>query len=126
MIMYVSQKLFGKWLSEGVLHKYENEVIYRYMGPLNLNEVENDHKDNKDIISHEYPVNLGTFGRGNQVYLHILQFSEEGENDVKYQLEFKDFEKELTVETISKYTAKKSLEVGKPLVYLRSLWCNKS
>lgn len=121
MIMYVSKKLFEKWLDEGVLHKYENEVIYRYMGHLDLNEVENDAKDNKDIISHEYPVNLGTFGRGNQEYLHILQFSKEGENDVKYQLEFKDLEKELTVETISRYTAKKSLEVGKPLIYIRSL-----
>jgi len=44
------------------------------------------------------------------------------DNELKlYRTMSKDLNTNISVETISKYTAKKSLEVGKPLVYLRHI-----
>jgi len=125
MWVRVSEKLFKEWKDNGNIFNDKKYGMrgYYYLGHPDWNIIENDYKQNKDEIENSVSdlINLGDFGRGNTPHLHILQFAEEGNNASKYQIEFKDFNEDISVETISKYTAKKSLEVGKPLVYLRHI-----
>jgi len=121
----VSKKLFEEWKENGNIvndGKYGMKGYY-YLGHPDLDIVVKDYEQNKEEIDKNnghYSIDLGD-GKGNTPHLHILQFTEEGKTDSKYQIEFKDFNIDISVETISKYTAKKSLEVGKPLVYLRHI-----
>lgn len=126
MWVTVSKKLFEEWKEDGNIvndGKY-GMIGYYYLGYPDWDAIVQDYKQNKEEIDENNDsdlINLGDFGKGHVTYTHILQFTEEGNNDSKYQIEFKDFNKDISVETISKYTAKKSLEVGKPLIYLRHI-----
>lgn len=126
MWVTVSNKLFEEWKENGNIvndGKY-GMIGYYYLGHPDPDVIVKDYEQNKKEIdeNNSYDlINLGDGGRGHITYTHILQFSEEGKDDSKYQIEFKDFNENISVETISKYTAKKSLEVGKPLVYLRHI-----
>lgn len=126
MWIRVSKKLFGEWKENGNIvndGKYGMNGYY-YLGHPDSNIIVKDYEQNKDEIDENYSsdlINLGDFGAGHTPHLHIIQFAEEGKTDSKYQIEFTDFNKDISVETISKYTAKKSLEVGKLLVYLRHI-----
>lgn len=125
MLVSVSKKLFEEWKENGNIvndGKYGMKGYY-YLGHPDLDIIVKDYKQNKEEIDENngyYSIDLGD-GKGNIPHLHILQFSEEGRTDSKYSIEFEDFNKDVSVETISKYTAKKSLEVGKPLVYWRHI-----
>lgn len=126
MIIRVSKNLFKKWKNDNkLLEKKDIEkLVYFYLGHPDWDEIEKDYKVNKSEIDSDYSmagVDVGLMGKGNINHLHILQFSEEGNGNPMYQIEFEDFNKDVSIETISKYTSKKSLEVGKPLVYLRQL-----
>lgn len=127
MWMPVSKKLFEEWKENGNIvdgGKYGMMNGYYYLGHPDFNVIKKDYEQNKQHIDEDNSsdlINLGDFGNGHTPHLHILQFTEEGNSDSKYQIEFKDLNTNISVETISKYTAKKSLEVGKPLVYLRHI-----
>jgi len=126
MWVAVSKKLFEEWKENGNIvndGKY-GMIGYYYLGHPDLNAIVKDYEQNKEEIDRNHrsdSINLGDFGAGHTPHLHIIQFAEEGKTDSKYQIEFTDFNENVSVETISKYTAKKSLEVGKPLVYLRHI-----
>jgi len=126
MWVTVSNKLFEEWKENGNIvndGKYGIKGYY-YLGRPNLNIIAKDYEQNKEEINKKNGsdlINLGNLGRGHVAHTHILQFAEEGKTDSKYQIEFKDFNEDISVETISKYTAKKSLEVGKLLVYWRHI-----
>lgn len=126
MHVRVSKKLFEEWKENGNIvndGKY-GMIGYYYLGHPNPNVIVEDYEQNKDEIDrdhHSDSINLGNSGKGHTPHLHIIQFAEEGKTDSKYQIEFTDFNEDVSIETISKYTAKKSLEVGEPLVYLRHI-----
>ncbi|MDM7646802.1 hypothetical protein QUE93_07210 [Leuconostoc falkenbergense] len=126
MWVRVSKKLFEEWKENGNIFndgKYGMNGYY-YLGHPDSNIIVKDYEQKKEEIDEDNSsdlINLGDFGKGHTPHLHILQFTEEGKTGSKYQIEFKDFNEDISVETISKYTAEKSLEVGKPLVYLRHI-----
>lgn len=123
MKIKISDNLFEKWKSDGkILEKSKGE--YYCVGYADRQEMIDDFDENKEKIENSindsFLVDIGS-GWGNHYHKHIMQFSEEGNSDSRYQTEFTDFNSDVSIETISKYTAQKSLEVGKVLVYLRTL-----